>query len=154
MRFSHSRVSTFTQCPYKFKLQYVNGITTIRDPSPDDALIIGNAMHKGIEEGILWATRWYGKQFSLLTDFHINEIIKLQLLLPKLQKIIDYDNAVFEFALKTNDFIGFIDLIVKSPDGTVEVFDFKYSNNVDKYLESEQLHIYRISLEIIKTISL
>ena len=147
MQFSHSRVSTFTQCPYKFKLQYVNGITTIRDPLPDDALIIGNAMHKGIEEGILWATMWYGKQFSLLTDLHINEIIKLQMLLPKVQKIIDYDNAVFEFALKTNDFIGFIDLIVKRADGTVEVFDFKYSNNVDKYLESEQLHIYKYYLE-------
>ena len=52
MQFSYSRVNTFAQCPYKFKLQYLDEVTTIRDPAADDALIVGSAMHKGIEEGV------------------------------------------------------------------------------------------------------
>lgn len=147
MRFSHSRVSTFSQCSYKFKLQYLDGIQTIKDHAADDALIIGSAMHKGIEEGIPAAIQCYNEHFTVLTDLHINEIIKLEILIPKVQKIIDYDSSTFEFEIQTADFIGYIDLIVKMPDGSVEVFDFKYSNNVDKYMESEQLHIYKDYLE-------
>lgn len=152
MRFSHSRVSTFIQCPYKFKLRYVDGITTIEDPKPDDPLVIGKAMHLGIEEGISAAVMWYSEQYTILTDLHIHEIIKLEILLPKVRYLIDYDTANFELEIKTDEFIGYIDLIIKNSDGTVDIFDFKYSNNVDKYLESEQLHIYKHYLEKINQV--
>ena len=49
MQFSYSRVNTFAQCPYKFKLQYLDEAKTIRDPAADDALIVGSAKQKGIE---------------------------------------------------------------------------------------------------------
>lgn len=147
MRFSHSRVSTFIQCPYKFKLRYLDGIETIQDPAADNALVIGKAMHMGIEEGIPAAVRWYAEQFSILNDLHIHEIIKLEILLPKVRALIDYDASIFELEVKTNDFVGYIDLIVKKSDGTVDIFDFKYSNNVDRYQESEQLHLYKHYLE-------
>ncbi|MBP2654229.1 MAG: phage nucleotide-binding protein [Firmicutes bacterium] len=147
MRFSHSRVSAFTKCPYKFKLRYLIGVNTIRDSAPDDALIVGNAMHKGIEQGIAAAGQWYSEQFSVLTNLNINEIIKLETLLPKVRKLIDYDKSTFEFEIQTNDFVGYIDLIVKKEDNVVELFDFKHSNHVDRYLESEQLHIYKHYLE-------
>jgi len=147
VRFSHSRVSTFTQCPYKFKLQYLDEIKTIKDPAADDALIVGNAMHMGIEKGITPAVKWYSGQFSVLSDLNINEIIKLEILLPKVRRLIEYDKSTLEVEIQTNDFVGYIDLIVKNKGGTVDIFDFKYSNNVDKYLESEQLHIYKHYLE-------
>lgn len=147
MRFSHSRVSTFVQCPYKFRLRYLDGIETIQDPAADNALVIGKAMHMGIEEGIPAAVRWYSEQFSILTDLHIHEITKLEFLLPKVRALIDYDVSTFEMEVKTKDFVGYIDLIVNNGDGMVDVFDFKYSNNVDKYMESEQLHIYKHYLE-------
>lgn len=153
MRFSHSRVSTFNQCPYKFKLQYLDGVGTIRDLAPDDALIVGNAMHKGIEQGIPAAAQWYREQFNILTDLHINELMKLEMLLPKVRAIIDYERSRFEYELQTNEFVGFVDLVVKRDDGKVEIFDFKYSNNVGKYLESEQLHIYKYYLEKLSGIS-
>jgi len=38
-------------------------------------------------------------------------------------------------------------LIVKAPDATYGVFDFKYSNNIKNYLDSGQLHIYKYYLE-------
>ena len=149
MRFSYSRVSTYQQCPYKFKLQYLDGAVTIRDPSPDDALIVGNAMHKGIEQGTGAALQWYDEQFTVLTDLHIHELMKLELLLPKVQSLIDYDIATFEFEIQTPDFAGYIDLMIKADDGAVHIYDFKYSNNVDKYLESAQLHLYKYYLETV-----
>ena len=147
MRFSYSRVGTFIQCPYKFKLRYMDSVDTIKDSKPDDPLIIGKAMHMGIEEGIPAAVNWYSEQFTVLTDFHIHEMMKLEILLPKVRALIDYDQATFELEIQTANFIGFIDLIVKNADGTVDLFDFKYSNNVDNYLESEQLHVYKHYLE-------
>lgn len=147
MRFSHSRVSAFVQCPYKFKLRYLDGTLTIHDPAADNPLVIGKAMHTGIEEDVPAAVRWYSGQFTVLTDLHVNEIIKLEILLPKVRALIDYDASTFELEVKTDDFVGYIDLIVKKNDGAVDIFDFKYSNNVDRYQESEQLHLYKYYLE-------
>lgn len=147
MRFSYSRVGTFVQCPYQFKLRYVDGLKTIKDSKPDDPLIIGKAMHMGIEESILAAVKWYSEQFTFLTDLHIHEMMKLKILLPKVRALIDYDRSTFEIEIETTNFVGFIDIIVRNDDGTVNLFDFKYSNNVDRYLESEQLHIYKHYLE-------
>ena len=147
MRFSHSRVSTFIQCSYKFKLQYLDEIKIIQDLAPDDPRIIGNAMHKGIEQGVAAAVTWYSEQFSVLTDLNIHEIIKLEILIPKVRELIDFEESTFELEIKTDDFVGYIDLIVKKDTGAVELYDFKYSNNVDRYLESEQLHIYKHYLE-------
>jgi phage nucleotide-binding protein len=147
VRFSHSRVSTFVQCPYRFKLRYLDGVEIIPDPAADNPLVIGKAMHMGIEEGIPAAVLWYTEQFSILTDLNIHEMIKLEILLPKVRALIDYDASTFELEVKTRDFVGYIDLIVNNGDGTVDIFDFKYSNNLDRYLESEQLHLYKYYLE-------
>ena len=40
-----------------------------------------------------------------------------------------------EFRISSNRFIGYADLITKNKDGTVDIFDFKYSNNIQNYLE-------------------
>jgi len=153
VQFSHSRVSAFVQCPYQFRLRYVEGVSSIRDPAPDDALIVGSAMHKGIEQGIAAAVRWYSEQFALQTDLHISEIIKLEMLLPKVRQLIDYNNSTFEVELQTPDFIGYIDLMVSMASEAVEIYDFKYSNHIDRYLESEQLHVYKHYLEKIHGIA-
>ena len=147
MQFSYSRVNTFAQCPYKFKLQYLDEAKTIRDPAADDALIVGSAMHKGIEEGVGVALDWYGKQFSVLTDLHVNEMIKLETLIFKARRGIDPDCSVFEVELCTPEFLGFVDLVTTGSDGTITITDFKHSNNVDKYLGSEQLHVYKYFFE-------
>jgi len=149
VRYSYSRVSTFVQCPYKFKLRYVDGIQTLQDPLPDDALVMGKAMHKGIEEGVTAAVEWYGEQFSVLTDLHVNEIIKLEILVPKVRALFGQDKSTFELEINTPDFVGFIDLIIES-NQAAQIYDFKYSNNVDRYLESEQLHLYKHYFESIQ----
>ena len=125
----------------------MDSIETIKDPAPDDPLIIGKAMHMGIEEGIPEAVKWYSQQFTVMNDLNIHEIIKLEILLPKVRELIDYNQSTFELEIKATDFLGYIDLITKNGDDTVDIFDFKYSNNMDKYRESEQLHIYKYYLE-------
>ena len=52
MRVSHSRVEVFDRCPYKYRLRYVEGIDTIPNTDADNALILGTALHTGIEEGV------------------------------------------------------------------------------------------------------
>ena len=37
--------------------------------------------------------------------------------------------------------------MIKNPDGTVDVIDFKYSNNIKNYLQSKQIHLYKYYLE-------
>ena len=37
--------------------------------------------------------------------------------------------------------------MIKNPDGTVDVIDFKYSNNIESYLQSKQIHLYKYYLE-------
>lgn len=76
------------------------------------------------------------EQFSVLTDLNIHEIMKLEILLPKVQRLIDYDQSTFELEIKTADFLGYIDLMVRDSNSVVDIFDFKYSNNMDKYRES------------------
>ena len=50
MRYSYTNVSTFAQCPYRWKLQYKDRLKTIPDTAPDNALWLGLGLHKGVEE--------------------------------------------------------------------------------------------------------
>lgn len=37
--------------------------------------------------------------------------------------------------------------MIHNPEGTVDVIDFKYSNNIDNYINSKQVHLYKYYLE-------
>ena len=83
LRLSHSRVDCFNRCPFKYQMRYVDRIGTIPNTDPDNALILGTALHTGIEEGVAQALEFYQNSFPVLTDEHINEMIKLEALIPK-----------------------------------------------------------------------
>ena len=40
-----------------------------------------------------------------------------------------------------------MDLIIHNGDNTIDVIDFKYSNNIDNYTNSKQIHLYKYYLE-------
>lgn len=149
MQFSHSRVDLFSRCPYHFKLQYIDKLTELNDLDPGNPLIIGNALHYGIEVGSKdLMTDYYYKQFPVLTDKVINESIKLDLAYDKVMPIVkDINIKHQEYSIDEPEFRGIVDLITENADGTVDIFDFKYSNNVDNYHDSLQLHIYQYYLE-------
>lgn len=142
MRFSHSRVECFNNCPYQYKLRYIDKLKTLPSDDPTDALIVGSALHKGVEEGVDKAIKMYYNSYPIVNDKHVEEAIKLEKLIPKALELISPD-CHHEVELKTKEFIGYIDLVIPNEDGSVDLLDIKYSNNVEKYLDSKQVHLYK-----------
>lgn len=88
MRVSHSRVDCFEKCPFQYKLRYIDGLKTIPPDNPDNALILGTALHTGIEKSVEEAINQYYMSYPIITDEHINEAIKLEYLIPMAQEIL------------------------------------------------------------------
>lgn len=135
-------------------MRYLEGITTIPATEPDNPLILGQAVHTGIEKSLEEAIREYCFSFPIITDEHINEIIKFETVIP-LAKTAIPPGGKFEVEIKDDDFHGFIDYLVPAtvfergvelPD-TYDLYDFKYSNNVSGYKQSGQLHEYKYFFE-------
>ena len=148
MQYSHSKVETHIGCPYKYKLRYVDKLKTIPVPEADNALICGNTMHQGAETNLEDALKFYYSNYPIINDRHIEEVMKFEYLIPKIHDILSEINVYRkEFRVNTSRFVGIVDLITKNEDGTVDVFDYKYSNNYEKYSESPQLHLYKYFLE-------
>ena len=149
MQVSYSRVSTFLSCPFKFDLKYNKKWKTIFNCDPQNALILGHALHTGIEKDVDEAIEEYYSAYPIIDDLHINEAMKLKYLIPKVKAKLP--EGLHEVEIKDDDYVGFIDLLV--PITHIEdvdyydIYDFKYSNNVDHYLESEQLHLYKYYFE-------
>lgn len=149
MQVSHSRIESFGVCPKKYEYRYLDKLQVLpRWDDPSNALTIGVALHTGIEKGVKEGLRSYFESFPVLDDLQINEAMKLERLIPKVEVP---EGAIFEEKINDPDFIGFIDMLVPvSEDGMFKVFDlydFKYSNHIDRYLESPQLHLYKYFYE-------
>lgn len=75
MRYSYSRVSLFEQCKYAFQFKYIFEIDTIPNLEANNPLIIGSAVHGGIEGKDF--EKIYLENFPKITDLHVNELIKM-----------------------------------------------------------------------------
>ena len=150
MRFSVSRVGCFQTCPYQFKLRYLDGLETIADyDDPQNALYLGSALHKGIETTVEEGIKLYYDSYPVISDAHINEAIKLAYWIPKVKELLP-ENGWHEVMVRcSSTFVGYLDYLADNGDGTFDIYDFKYSNNVDKYMESPQLHVYKEYFELI-----
>ena len=133
-------------------MHYIKGLTTIFDCNPTNALKIGLALHKGMETDVDTAIKEYLNYYPVITDELENEVIKLAYWIPKVKAIIP--DGLHEVKIETKDFIGFIDLLVKNDDGSYDLYDYKYSNNIDSYMKSGQLHIYKDYVEEIYKIKI
>ncbi|SLN00175.1 hypothetical protein FM106_18645 [Brachybacterium faecium] len=152
MQYSYSRVSLFHDCPYHFKLRYIDKLTELNEYKADNPLLIGSALHNGVETDKNKMLQDYFQQYPIVTDEVITESMKLEIIQMKvkewLQQFIDDEcELIHEYKIDTPEYIGFVDLIIKKPDGTCMVVDFKYSNNIKNYVGSGQLHIYKHFLE-------
>lgn len=123
-------------------MRYIYGITTIPPAEPDNALIMGQTVHTGIEKSLEEAIKEYSFSYPIITDEHINEIIKFETVIPLARAVIPPGGA-FEVEIADSDFHGFIDYLVPVGDGYFDLYDFKYSNNVSGYKQSNQLHLYK-----------
>ena len=171
MQLSYSRISTYEKCPYQFKLRYLDGLQTIFNCDPQNALVLGHALHTGIEKDVQAAISEYYSAYPVIRDAHVTEAMKLEYLIPKVKALLP--DGEHEVKIETPDFVGFIDLLVPVEDicGSCEymeeccsvfcgekcqfnsqeyydIYDFKYSSNVKSYMESAQLHLYKYFFEL------
>lgn len=145
MRYSFSMVDLFRQCPFKWFLRYGKKVKIEDDFKPDHPFKIGHLLHDSIELGLDTAINNYYSKFPIIDNPHVEEVIKISKLYPEYINMIP--SGENEYKLLTDDFIGYIDLLVKNNDGTYDIWDFKYSNNIDHYKNSMQLHIYKYYFE-------
>ena len=145
MKFSYSNVSTFSQCPYKWWLHYVEKLRTLPDTDPSNALWLGLSLHKGIEEGsVESALEEYKSHYNMLTDENYNYMIQIEHQIPKVLEILP-PGGEHELKIDTDEYIGFVDYVCGDT-----LFDFKFSNNIENYVKSPQLSIYKYYLEQVR----
>ena len=144
MRFSYSNVSTFSQCPFKWYLQYKQRLKTLPECNADNALWLGLGLHKGIECGVEAGVAEYKSHFNMLTDEHINWITQLEYQIPRVIELLP-EGGEHELEIKTDEFVGYIDYVCGDT-----LYDFKFSNNISNYLNSPQLSIYKHYLELLR----
>ena len=58
-------------------MRYIDKISTLKSDEADNALILGHAIHTGIEKGVNAGIKEYYMAYPIITDNHINEAIKL-----------------------------------------------------------------------------
>lgn len=138
-------------------MRYCDRIQTIKPDEADNALFLGTALHTGLEKGVEAAIKEYFMQYPVITDAHINEAIKLEVMIPKAKAKIP--KGEFEVNISNDDFVGFIDLLAPVTSDTrlggeyqelpnvFDLYDFKYSNNVSHYKDSVQVHLYKYFFE-------
>ena len=144
----YSAVSTFENCPYQYRLRYIDKVEMLDEYEPTDALKIGTALHRGIEVDTSTAIREYYNSYPVISDQHINEAIKLEMMIPKVKEVIP--EGRHEVFFEYGEFKGTIDLLapIEGWDGYLyDIYDFKYSNNIDRYMQSAQLHVYKYFAE-------
>lgn len=146
MKVSYSRVSTFNQCPYKYKLRYVERIDTVKNQDANNALYMGTALHEGLENDLKACIKSYISNYYILSNKNLDEIQKFKFLIPRIKPLVP--DGINELEIIDNDFTGFIDLLVPTDkEGVYDMYDFKYSNNKANYQLSPQLHLYKYFYE-------
>jgi hypothetical protein len=126
-------------------------LKTLPDQAPDNPLYLGVAIHEAFETGHLdEAIESYRSNYYSLDNDNINEEIKLEYLIPKVLELLP--EAECEVEIKTDDFVGYIDrleYLFTDENGIrhYSIWDYKYSNNIEGYLNSPQLSIYKYYFE-------
>lgn len=142
MQYSYSRVEVYDQCPYRYRLRYIDGLKEMDKYDPQDPLIVGTAFHRCIEESVPDAIAWYYAQYPIITDLHVEEAMKLEVIGEKARAMLDLGRCEFEVKVQTPDYLGFIDCLRPMPDGSWCIVDFKYSSSPDRYRDSKQIGVY------------
>lgn len=142
-------------------MQYIDRVKVDKPTNADNALILGQAVHIGIEKSLEEAIREYCFSYPIISDEHINEIMKLEKVIPLARNSIP-TGGQFELKIVDRDFIGYIDYLVpKKTEWSdiqkafygiesyqyYDIYDFKYTSNTKNYKNSAQLHLYKYFFE-------
>lgn len=163
---SYSSISTYIECPLKFKLKYIDGLSE----KPKPYLSFGSSLHEALEfmyshrppppslESVLahFEENWisdgyasdeeeegyftYGK--DILREYYKKNIKDLK---PSLA--VEYK---FDIEIKGIPVTGFIDRIDKLEGDKAEIIDYKSGKNIfdkSQVEENEQLTLYQLAVE-------
>lgn len=151
-RFHFSTAECFENCPARWFFRYGERLETLESDDPANALKIGTALHRGVETDVETALHEYFMSYPVITDDHINEAFKLQHWIPRVKEVIP--DGLHEVQMQSNWYEGTMVLLVPCtkhdadlPHGQFDLYDFKYSNNQQHYMESRQLHVYKYFCE-------
>lgn len=132
-------------------MRYVDGLDTIPNTDADNALILGTALHTGIEEGVEQALDFYKNSFPVLTDDHIHEMMKLEAMIPKAKAMLP-PGGTFELPIGNGDFIGFMDYLVPVDEdlsGKTEICDgCPILNKIEQWAERLPYKTLKIEVEL------
>ena len=128
-------------------MHYIDGLKTLSSDDPANALLLGTALHTGLEHGTERAVDEYLMAYPVITDEHIDEVMKLEHLIPLAKNLLS-GGGQYETLISTPDFIGYMDYLITDDGVNYDLYDFKYSNNTAKYRQSAQLHIYKFFFEL------
>lgn len=136
-QYSYSRVSTFEQCPLKFKFHYIDNVEVEEYPNEDDPLLLGRCMDNGLEHGFQTALDIYNETIPYNSQKKEWELAKLEYWINRLGK--HFKGGQFQIEIKNDWFLGYADWY---KDG--HLIDFKYASpkNAENYRNSAQLHLY------------
>lgn len=149
-QFHFSTAECFDTCPRKFELTYLQELQTLPSDDPQNPLLLGTAIHRGMETDLETAVSEYLNSFPVVDDRHVNEVIKMHHWIPRMKELIP--EGLHEVPFEDDVYKGTADLLVPIGVKVFDLYDFKYSNNVDHYMESRQLHVYKHYLEKIRGI--
>ena len=106
---------------------------------------MGSALHTGIEKGVEAAIKEYYAAYPIISDEHVTQALKLEMQIEKARAVVP--DGEFEVLVETEKFRGYIDLLEPVGPDEYNIWDFKYTNNVEHYMESRQLHLYKYYFE-------
>ena len=136
----------------RYRYQYIDRLKTLPDQQANNALYLGTALHLGLETGsVKAAIDNYLSNYYVITNEIINEVIKLEYIIPKALAMLP--DGECEIEISTPEFIGFIDRLCPTyvdRNGIQhwDLYDYKYTTNGERYKTSKQLHIYKYYYEL------
>ena len=151
-KFHFSTAECFENCPCRYLFRYVEELEVVESDDPANPLKIGTALHRGMETDVETALKEYFMSYPIIADEHITEAIKLQHWIPKVKELVP--EGLHEMNIQSDWYEGTMDLLVpctkhdaELPHGQFDLYDYKYSNNQQHYMESRQLHVYKYFCE-------
>lgn len=156
---SYSKITTFSGCQLKYRLNYVEKWKpTIENSS--DVTLKGLAIHETLEvedtlntiDDIKAMLQSKNKEQKITDDVYDLELVANRIKMYK-EQFLDVcrskgDKVYHEMELKTmlngEEFCGFIDCIVEHTDGKITVIDYKTPKGIDAERYKKQLTLYTV----------